>query len=114
LEGLNLSFKGSNLSFKGSNLSFDGLNLSFRLLYRITNKTNTSNNTKIVLASQKRHLGRLARPNRADAGRISKGKEENRKKQKHQNRERGRRGQTINLVTKLETAKIFSKIRSIY
>jgi hypothetical protein len=26
---------------------------------RITNKTNISNNTKIVLASQKRHLGRL-------------------------------------------------------
>jgi hypothetical protein len=63
---------------------------------------------------KKRPLGRLTRPNKADAGRILKGKEENRKKQKHQNRERGRRGQTINLVTKLETAKNFSKIRSIY
>jgi hypothetical protein len=50
----------------------------------------------------------------ADAERSNKGERKSRKKQKHQNRERGRRGQTINLVTRLETAKFFSKIRSIY
>jgi hypothetical protein len=49
----------------------------------------------------------------ASAERSSKGERKSRKKQKHQNRERGRRGSTINLVTKLETAEIFSKNGSI-
>jgi hypothetical protein len=79
LEGLNLSFNGLNLSFDGSNLFFDGSNLSFRYIYRITNKTNTSNNTKIVLTDQKRHLGRLTRPTGLTQEEYQRGKEKQKK-----------------------------------
>jgi hypothetical protein len=77
-----LVFRLSKLVFRLSKLVFRLSKLVFRYIYRITNKTNISNNTKIVLASQKRHLGRLTRPNRADAGRISKGKEKNKNTKK--------------------------------
>jgi hypothetical protein len=52
-----LVFRLSKLVFRLSKLVFRLSKLVFRpIIYRITNKTNTSNNTKIVLASQKRHI----------------------------------------------------------
>lgn len=50
------------------------------------------------MLQEKTAFGELTQTNKADAGKISKGKEENRKKQKHQKKTGAKGGQTIKLV----------------
>jgi hypothetical protein len=48
-ERIKTRFSGIKTRFSGIKTRFSGIKTRFSLLYRITNKTNTSNNTKIVL-----------------------------------------------------------------
>jgi hypothetical protein len=72
-------FSGTKTRFSGIKTRFSGTKTRFSLLYRITNRTKISNNTKIVLSSRKRHLGWLTRLNRAETEKIRKGKKRSRK-----------------------------------